>query len=313
MLEDDQKFGFIVIDGNGALFAYVQGNSQSILQKYSVSLPRKHNKGGQSAPRFQRLRLIAQHTFLTKVSEMASQNFLDPTTTLPNVSGLILAGSAAFKDKLIKMLDQRLQTIVMDTVDVAYGGLQGLNQAIELSSGLLKDVALVQQRKVISQFFHEIEMDSGKYCFGAKDTMQALEMGASQKLMVWEDLQIMRHTIIHPADPDEKIIVYSKTGVSPLAQLEKDHQMESENEQNVAFQIESSVSMVEFLSENYKKYGTEMQLVSDATSEGSQFCRGFGGIGAILRYRVEFSSEEDIQQKRDLEKLDEEEDEDYWD
>ena len=31
LLEDDDKFGFVVVDGNGALFATLQGNNRVIL------------------------------------------------------------------------------------------------------------------------------------------------------------------------------------------------------------------------------------------------------------------------------------------
>lgn len=50
MLIDEQKFGFIVIDGNGTLFATLQGNNKEILQEIHVMLPKKHGRGGQSAP-----------------------------------------------------------------------------------------------------------------------------------------------------------------------------------------------------------------------------------------------------------------------
>ena len=46
LLHDDDKFGFVVVDGNGALFATLQGNNREILQKISVELPKKHRKGG---------------------------------------------------------------------------------------------------------------------------------------------------------------------------------------------------------------------------------------------------------------------------
>ena len=46
LLEDDEKFGFVVVDGNGALFATLQGNVRTILQKITVELPKKHGRGG---------------------------------------------------------------------------------------------------------------------------------------------------------------------------------------------------------------------------------------------------------------------------
>ena len=48
-----------------------------------------------------------------------------------------------------------------------------------------------------------------------------------------------------------------------------------------------SMPMLEWLAENYKKFGCVMEFVMDRSEEGSQFCKGFGGIGALLRYVVD--------------------------
>ncbi|GMF07828.1 unnamed protein product [[Candida] boidinii] len=53
-------------------------------------------------------------------------------------------------------------------------------------------------------------------------------------------------------------------------------------------EIISEQPFLEWLAENYKNYGATLEFVTDRSSEGSQFCRGFGGIGALLRYRVNF-------------------------
>lgn len=42
LLEADQKFGFIVMDGNGTLFGTLSGNTREILQRLTVDLPKKH-------------------------------------------------------------------------------------------------------------------------------------------------------------------------------------------------------------------------------------------------------------------------------
>jgi len=46
LLEDDEKFGFLIVDGSGALFATLSGNVRNILHKLSVELPKKHGRGG---------------------------------------------------------------------------------------------------------------------------------------------------------------------------------------------------------------------------------------------------------------------------
>ena len=64
LLQDDTRFSFIVVDGNGALFAAVSGNIRDILAKISVDLPKKHGRGGQSALRFARLREEKRHNYI---------------------------------------------------------------------------------------------------------------------------------------------------------------------------------------------------------------------------------------------------------
>jgi peptide chain release factor subunit 1 len=95
LLEDDEKFGFIIVDGGGAVFATLQGNVKTIQQKMTVELPKKHNKGGQSSNRFARIRQEKRHNYVTKIAELATSNFI--TDDKPNIKGLVMAGSADFK------------------------------------------------------------------------------------------------------------------------------------------------------------------------------------------------------------------------
>jgi len=60
------RFGFIIMDGNGCLFATLSGSTRTIVHKFSVDLPKKHGRGGQSALRFARLRLEKRHNYLRK-------------------------------------------------------------------------------------------------------------------------------------------------------------------------------------------------------------------------------------------------------
>lgn len=61
------------------------------------------------------------------------------TNDSPNVSGIILAGSADFKNVLgmSDLFDGRLAAIVLNTVDVSYGGENGFNQVRESSPAAL--------------------------------------------------------------------------------------------------------------------------------------------------------------------------------
>ena len=145
------------MDGNGTLFGIIQGSRREVLKQFSVDLPNKHSKGGQSALRFARLRNEKRHNYIRKVSEMATQLFV-ATGEKPNVCGLVLAGSADFKTQLIRsnIFDKRLKKIVLKTVDVSYGGQHGFNQAIALSADTLGNVKLVKEKRLLQRYIDEI-------------------------------------------------------------------------------------------------------------------------------------------------------------
>ena len=72
------------------------------------------------------------------------------------------------------------------------GGENGFNQAIELSAETLANVKFVQEKRLLSSFFDQISQDTGKFCFGVRDTLSCLEMGAVETLIVYENLEITR-------------------------------------------------------------------------------------------------------------------------
>ena len=65
---------------------------------------------------------------MRKVAECATQMFI--VNDKPTVNGIVLAGSAEFKQKLSQsdLFDPRLAKIVIKMVDVSYGGENGFNQ-----------------------------------------------------------------------------------------------------------------------------------------------------------------------------------------
>ena len=84
---------------------------------------------------------------------------------------------------------------IIKVVDVSYGGENGFNQAIELASDSLANVKFIQEKKLIGRYFDEISQDTQKYCFGVDDTLRALEMGAVDTLIVWENLMVTRYIL----------------------------------------------------------------------------------------------------------------------
>lgn len=130
---------------------------------------------------------------------------------------------------------------MLKVVDVSYGGENGFNQAIELSGSW--DVLVCfsvcnshffascflffsggsRKREIYSReaaywfeilfhvshdagkYFDEISQDTGRFCFGVEDTMKALDMGAVETLILWENLDVSRFTL-KERDSEETIV-----------------------------------------------------------------------------------------------------------
>jgi len=102
--------------------------------------------------------------------------------------------------------------------------------------------------------FDEISQDSGKYCFGIADTLKALELGAVETLIVWENQDDLKSTGL---------------------------EME---------QAQEPQPLLEWFAEKYKEFGANLEFVTNRSQEGAQFVKGFGGIGGLLRYKVDFTN-----------------------
>lgn len=44
-------------------------------------------------------------------------------------------------------------------------------------------------------------------------------------------------------------------------------------------ELVESQPLLEWLANNYKNFGATLEIITDKSQEGSQFVRGFGGIG----------------------------------
>ncbi|KAI0559050.1 Peptide chain release factor eRF subunit 1 [Gracilaria domingensis] len=297
LLESDEKFGFIVMDGNGALFGLLTGNTRTVLHKFSVDLPKKHGRGGQSALRFARLRLEKRHNFVRKVAEIAVTQFI-PDGQKVNVTGLILAGSADFKTDLYnsELFDQRLKAKVLKTVDVSYGGENGFNQAIDLAAETLGNVKFIQEKKLVQRYFGEISKDTNKYCFGVVDTMRALEQGAVEILILWENMEHTRIELENPQTGEKVVKILSKDQMQDMSNF-------VEKETGVELETRDTELFVDWMAANYKNYGTQLEFITDRSQEGAQFVQGFGGIGGLMRYEVNFEAYEEPDEDEDWEDL----------
>jgi len=281
-----------VIDGNIASFHVLEGGTKKSLFKYDkVELPKKHGRGGQSKNRFARIREEKRDWYTTKIGEFAIMHFIDGRTCRPNIDGLILAGCADLKFELGEKLDGRLKEVFINYVDVQYGGESGFNEAIVKSQELLANVEFMKERKVLVNFFEHISKSTELFIYGLKETMYVLTAGCAETLIIWDQLPYKRVEVVSKRDSERKDVFY----------LKSEDEMIDEGDEENDWEIVEEMPLLDWILEHYKDFGSNIELVSDQSSEGSQFAIGFGGFGAILRYPFQIPQEVAIDYESDEE------------
>ena len=74
-----------------------------------------------------------------------------------------------------------------------------------MAADAMGNVRFVQEKRIVGKFFEQIAQDTGLYVFGVHDTMKALDLGALETLLLYEDCSIKRYEFRMPGS--EKIIV----------------------------------------------------------------------------------------------------------
>ncbi|EEY20784.1 eukaryotic peptide chain release factor subunit 1 [Verticillium alfalfae VaMs.102] len=130
----------------------------------------------------------------------------------------------------------------------------------------------------------------------ASDTLKALDLGAVETLIVFENLEITRY-VLKDSEGAEIVIHTTKQ------QETGDRSQFMDKATGQEMDIVSQESFLEWVAEHYKDFGATLEFVSDRSTEGNQFVKGFGGIGGLLRYKVNFEQLADF----------DDDDDDYYD
>jgi len=180
------------------------------------------------------------------------------------------------KEQFLEKLDPRLSKIVVAVVDTQYGGESGFYEAVQLTQDQLSNISFVHEQKLLGNFF-EVISQNGLYCLGVEDTMYALTSGLLETLILWKNFPHVRSEVISVMNPDTKKVLF----VDPSLK---------QPEESVEWNVVNSGPLLDWILEHYKEFGAEVVFVSDQTSSGSQFVKGFGGIGGLLRFEVSLPS-----------------------
>lgn len=275
ILEDKEIYGLAVIDRKEATIAVMKGKRIDIIKNLTSGVPGKHKAGGQSQRRFDRLIELAAHEFLKRIGDHMNDAFLE----LEGIKGVIIGGPGHTKEDFVNgdYLHHEIKQKIITTVDTSYTGEFGIREVIDKSMDVLTEIDIMREKKLVQRFLTELVDENGLASYGEAEVRQNLINGAVEVLLLSEDIKSKRYT-------------YHCTSCG--AEEEKTIKNEGKIEEKVCencgdtMKLSSSQDVISDFVAMAEEVGSEVEIISTETEEGMQLLRAFGGIGAILRYRV---------------------------
>ncbi len=282
MLREKETYGILLIDSSGATLATLQGKRLDIVRELTSGVPGKTRAGGQSARRYERLREMRLQEFFTRVGQHANEIFLG----IENLKGLILAGPGPTKYDFEKgeYLNYMLKNKILDTIDTAYVEEQGVKEVVEKAPEVMRKVRYIQERKIMQQFLYEVGHDTGKITYGEEEVRKALNSGAVSTLLLSEGLDMLRVTIkCNACGYQEQETIKTQM----LQSYEQDLPTRKCPKCNAqALNVVDTEDLIDDFAKLAEYTNSEVEIISTETEEGQMLKNSFGGVAAILRFKI---------------------------
>jgi peptide chain release factor subunit 1 len=281
-LKEKETYGILVIDATATTMATLEGNRLEIVDEVTSGVPGKHRAGGQSARRFERLREAQLLSYYKRVGEHANKAFL----SLPNLKGLIIGGPGPTKYEFEKgdFLHYTLKNKIIDTIDTAYVGEQGVQEIVDKAPEILQKVRYVEEKRIMQEFLYEIGHDTGLATYGEDEVKKGLKMGAVKTLLLSEDLDLVRATVkCTSCGYQEQKTMRSQAFMAYKQSLTRQSCPKCKTP---TLALAETKEIIEDLAELAEQAGAEVEVVSGQTEEGQMLKKSFGGIAAVLRFKL---------------------------
>ena len=279
MLREEKVYGILTIDSSETGMGILSGDRLEIADVLTSGISGKTRKGGQSARRYERGREMELTYYFNRVGEHATRIFVDNN----KVTGMLVGGPGPTKDEFLKggYLHYELQKKILAVLDLGYSGREGVRELVEKGSDVLKDVRLVEEKRLVQKFLGEVNKQTGLAVYGLPRVLEALQKASAEVVLVSDDLDMVR------LDAACKKCDTVKTETVAAAKKIQERQEMTSTPCTKCGATDYDVAekdLVDVLEEIAFQVGSKVEVISSGTEEGSMF-KSFGGVGAILRYR----------------------------
>jgi peptide chain release factor subunit 1 len=198
------------------------------------------------------------------------------------IQGLLVGGPGHTKNEWLKTgdLHHELDKKLIDTFDTGYADEYGLDELVDQAHDTLEQRGLTREKDLMDEFLAEVRQEGGKFSYGEDQVRKRLRMGAVETLLLSESLRRVRASLACPGCEHQ----FQRTTDEPDAFRQSPPTCPECGDEQA--EIVDETDVVGELTELADQRGTDVEIISEQSEQGQMLMNAFGGVAAILRFRV---------------------------
>jgi peptide chain release factor subunit 1 len=280
MLRNQKVVGLISMDSKDANFGLLNGERLEIIENITSGVHGKSGKGGSSQRRYERERDMALTNYFHRVTEHATKTFLDSH----KVMALIVGGPGQTKEEFLRgnYLHYELQNALLNVVDTQFASREGVREALDKSSEILKNMCAPEEKMVVQRLLVYMGKQDNLATYGLDVVLTALRNGEVEVAIVTDSTEMV-----------EIVLLCKKCGLSKAKIMHIEQKVQSVQEMvsrpcercsSVDWAVEEK-DIIDVLEDLASLTNARVEVISTESTEKARLA-ALGGFAAILRYRL---------------------------
>lgn len=184
LYEVHDDYAIVLVSGKRTEFYLYNVNCTKFLKGMDESLPNQHKTGGQSAPRFGRIRDEKIGWYAKKIAEMMVQFYIKENVF--KCKGLIIAGPAEMKDLVCEheLFIKHFSKYLLKSLKIAEITEQSIHQVVQMAADVLSND--LEEKELLNEF-ESMFTNTSKIdllLFGTEEVLKAFHLGHLKEIYI---------------------------------------------------------------------------------------------------------------------------------
>ncbi len=267
-LESNEKYVILIMDGRDSIVGMLRGTHFMVERRMHSLAHQKIHKGGQSAARFERIRLDSIEHYHQRIGDAINELFERYNF---KISGLIIGGPGPAKESFVRSKALNYQVKILGVFDTGYTDENvGIRELLDKANDLLSEQKIIKEQRIIGKLKSELAR-GGDAVTGYKKVKKALENYTVATVIISEDAEI------------HKIKYKCSTCNEELEVLEEGNERRERHECGGYLDIMEDLDIIDEIVQMADKLEINIFFISSESQYGKELLLGFAGIAALLK------------------------------